>query len=67
MTKIKELSQMIEKEDKKQKSNSDYNDLRIFLKNVRESGLALKKEYSIPQTDTIGKRYTPQATHKLKD
>ena len=66
MIKVSEVEGILKQEDKKLKSSQDYNELRIFLKQAQESGLVLKKEYSIAQTDTIGKRYTPQVSNKVK-
>jgi len=57
MLKIDEqLAKIIEDEKAKFESESDYRNIRDFLRKAEEAGLIRKHPYSIPQPDTIGKK-----------
>lgn len=57
---------VLEENEKKRKSSPNYNEMRIFLQQAKEKGILVKRGYSIPPIDTIGKRYTNYATDKVK-
>lgn len=57
MAKINELEKIIKNEEAKIKSDPNYVDLKTFLEEMQDSGFSIKKSYSLPQTDTIGKKY----------
>ena len=57
MLKIDEqVVKIIENEKPKFESESEYRNIKDFLRKAEEAGLIRKHTYSIPQPDTIGKK-----------
>lgn len=57
MPKINEqVTKTIENEKPKFEADSEYRKLKDFVDKAKEAGLVTKRAYSIPLTDTIGKK-----------